>query len=242
MHPLVSYQRTSDSISVLTMDDGKRNALSPAMLTELGAALDQAEADGTVVVLTGRPGVFSAGFDLRVMQAGGPDAADMVRDGFLLSVRLLDFPAPVVVACTGHALAMASFLLLSADYRLGARGEFKIGANEVAIGMAMPQPMIELSRERLAPTHLGRSLLNAEIYRPDDAVTAGFLDRAVAADELAEQAQGTAAALAALSRSAHVASKRSVRAELLTAMRASVAEGAAQMRKVLADRAAASPA
>ena len=112
--PLVSY-RLEAGVAIVTMDDGKVNALSPAMLRELNAALDRAAEDRAVVLLTGRPGVFSAGFDLNVLRGGGPDAAEMVRAGFETAYRVLSFPLPVVMACTGHAVAMGLFLLESGD-------------------------------------------------------------------------------------------------------------------------------
>jgi enoyl-CoA hydratase/carnithine racemase len=119
-----------DAIATITIDDGKVNALSFAVLAELNAALDQAERDGAVVILAGRDGVFSAGFDLPVLRGGGPDALAMLRAGFELAARLLAFPRPVVIACTGHAVAMGVFLLLCGDYRVGATGPYKITANE----------------------------------------------------------------------------------------------------------------
>src|SRR3954471_12415346 len=125
--PLVSYH-LEGAIATVTMDDGKVNALSPAMQAELKSALDRAEADRAVLLLTGRDGVFSAGFDLRVIRGGGNDAGAMVRGGFELAHRLLSFPTPVVVACTGDAIAMGVFLLLSADYRVGASGSYKLMA------------------------------------------------------------------------------------------------------------------
>src|SRR5829696_8970992 len=103
----------ADGVATLTMDDGKVNALSPAMLVAVNGALDRAADDEAVVVLTGREGMFSAGFHLPTLRAGGPDAIGMIRGGFALAARLLSFPRPVVIASTGHAVAMASFLLLS---------------------------------------------------------------------------------------------------------------------------------
>ena len=135
---MVSYH-CDDAIATITIDDGKVNALSLAVLAELNAALDQAERDGAVVILAGRDGVFSAGFDLPVLRGGGPDARAMLRAGFELAARLLAFPRPVVIACTGHAVAMGVFLLLCGDYRVGATGPYKITANEVAIGLTMPE-------------------------------------------------------------------------------------------------------
>lgn len=215
---LVSYQLES-SIATITMDDGKVNALSLTMLSQINGALDQAQADGAVVVLTGRTGVFSAGFDLRVLRVGGDDAAAMLRGGFELAYRLLSFPAPVVLACTGHAIAMGAFLILSVDYRIGTSGSFKIMANEVAIGMTPPHAAIEICRQRLAPVHMQRALTLAEPHTPDEAVTAGFLDRAVPATDLPVVARGIATMLRSLDRGAHTATKLRLRRSTLEALR-----------------------
>src|SRR4029450_11523443 len=131
MESPVAFQ-LEDSVATITMDDGKVNVMSLRMIATLNAALDRAEAERAVVLVTGREGVFSAGFDLPVLRAGGPDAVALVRAGFELAARMLAFPTPVVIACTGHAVAMGAFLLLSGDYRIGASGTYKLAANEVA--------------------------------------------------------------------------------------------------------------
>ena len=229
MGNLVIYT-SSDAIGTIVMDDGKVNALSLQMLAELNVALDRAEADKVAVVLTGRQGIFSAGFDLRVLRGGGTDAYDMLRGGFALAVRMLTFPTPVVVACTGHAIAMASFLLLSADYRIGTSGAFRIGANEVAIGLTMPLAAIEICRARLNPQHFNRSIINAEIYDPAGAVEAGFLDRAVSEADLIAEARETARALATLDMTAHAATKIRARAQAMSAIREAIVEDDAFLR------------
>ena len=149
MSSKVQYSVDS-SVATIVLDDGKVNVLSPAMQDEIHAALDSAEKeDAGAVVLAGNQKVLSAGFDLSVLQGDDPDAAlDMLAGGFDLSVRLLSFPKPVIIACTGHAVAMASFLLLSGDHRVGAP-ECRIQANEVAIGMTMPYAAIEVMKVRL---------------------------------------------------------------------------------------------
>ena len=221
MGTLVTY-RLRDSVATITMDDGKVNALSRPMLTELGAAFDRAAADRAVVVLTGRAGVLSAGFDLPVLRAGGPAAARLLHAGFELAQRMLAFPAPVLVACPGHAVAMGVFLLLSGDYRIGASGPYKLTANEVAIGMTMPLSAVEICRQRLTPACFNRAVLLAEVFTPEDAVAAGFLDRVVPLGELAEAAVTTAAALATLDLDAHAASKLRARQQALTALREAI--------------------
>ena len=221
MGTLVSY-RLRDSVATITMDDGKVNALSQAMLTEVGAALDRAAADRAVVVLTGRAGVLSAGFDLPVLRAGGPAAARLLHAGFELAQRMLAFPTPVLVACPGHAVAMGVFLLLSGDYRIGASGPYKLTANEVAIGMTMPLAAVEICRQRLTPACFNRAVLLAEVFTPEDAVAAGFLDRVVPPAEMEEAAVTTAAALATLDLDAHAASKLRARQQALTALREAI--------------------
>ena len=215
---LVTY-RLVDGTAMIVMDDGKANALSLEMLAALNRALDRAASDGAVVVLTGRQGIFSGGFDLKVLGAGGPDAAAMLEQGFLLALRLLEHPAPVIIACNGHAVAMGIFLLLSGDYRIGVNGPFRLVANEVAIGLTMPQTAIEICRQRLAPSHFNRAIILSETYAPADAVEAGFLDRVVDGPGLLETARTVATELAQLDRAAHVATKSRARASSIAAIR-----------------------
>jgi enoyl-CoA hydratase len=235
MGALVSY-RLQDSVATITMDDGKVNVLSVAMLTELDAALDRAAADRAVVVLTGRDGVFSAGFDLPVLRAGGTAAVGLLRAGFDLAARLLAFTTPVLVACTGHAVAMGAFLVLSGDYRIGASGPYKLTANEVAIGITMPLAAVEICRQRLTPACFNRAVVIAEVFAPHDAVAAGFLDRVVPAAELAEAAARAADGLARLDLDAHAATKLRARRLAGTALREAIDADEAAYRARLAEQ------
>ncbi len=237
MGSLVSYQLL-DGVATIVMDDGKVNALSSEMLASVGEALDQSVADDAAVVLTGRAGVFSGGFDLKVMNAGGAGAARMLEDGFDLALRLLEHPTPVVIASTGHTVAMGVFLLLSGDYRIGIDGPFRIVANEVAIGMTMPWAAIEICRQRLAPSHFHRVLTLSEVYTPAEGVAAGLLDRAVGADDLLPTATTLASSLAGLNRRAHASTKLRAREAALDAIRA----GLARDRETFQQLAAAGPA
>ena len=221
MTALVTYQ-LKDGIATLAMDDGKVNVMSLPMLAELNGALDRAAADRAAVVLTGRPGTFSAGFDMKVLGAGGADALKLLITGFETAERLLSFPHPVVIACTGHAIAMGVFLVLSGDYRVGADGAYKIGANEVAIGLTMPRFGVEVCRQRLAPAHFHRAVINAEFYTPAESVAAGFLDRLVPDAEVLGEALAVAARLAKLPRPVHTATKLRAREQALKAIRAAI--------------------
>lgn len=217
----VTY-RLEDSVASIVMDDGKVNVMSLQMTRALNAALDRAGADKAVVLLTGRPGVFSAGFDLSVLGVGGDEARRMVIAGFELAERVLSFPAPVVIACTGHAVAMGAFLLLSGDVRLAAAGHFKIGANEVSIGLTMPHFGIEICRQRLAPAHFNRAVINSEMYSPDQAAIAGFVDRVVPAPELLSAALDAARTLGKLNMAVHTATKLRARSKALKSIREAI--------------------
>ena len=218
---LVSY-RLRDGVATVAMDDGKVNALSPAMLGQVGAALDRAAADGAIVVLTGRAAVFSGGFDLAIVRGGGSEAMAMFRAGFELAARILAFPRPVVIACTGHAVAMGAFLVLSGDYRIGAAGPYRLTANEVAIGLTMPRAAAEICRQRLAPAHFSRATVLAEVYSPDAAVAAGFLDAVTEPAALAAAAQDAAQQMRGLDPAAHAATKLRVREATLAALHAAI--------------------
>lgn len=190
--------RLTDDIAILTIDDGKANALSSEVLKALESGLDQAEEEAKAVVLTGRPGMLSAGFDLKVMQSSPMAMRNLVTEGATFLLRLCTFPKPVVVACTGHAMAAGALLLLAADSRVGVGGKFKIGLPEVSIGMPLPIFGVELARGRLAAPFLERATAQAEIFDPETALQAGFLDHLSAAEAVIDDALAEAARLAGL--------------------------------------------
>lgn len=196
---------------LITLDDGKANALSFEVFEGINAGLDIAAAAGKVVLIAGRPGRFSAGFDLGVMQHGGDATRELVRAGATLARRLMAFDTPVVLAVSGHALAMGALLCLSADYRVGVLGDFKIGLNEVTIGMTLPRFGIELAQARLEETALTQAVGLARIYSPVAAVSVGYLDELVEAEALMGHAAGVAQSLAALNMPAHRATKARLR-------------------------------
>jgi len=204
--------------TLIQMDDGKANALGFDMLEQLCAALDQADGVGKPVVICGRPGKFSAGFDLAVMGGGGDGMEKLLRAGAGISRRLLDFPTPVVLAVSGHALAMGALLLLSADYRIGVHGTYKIGLNEVAIGMTLPYFGIALARARLASTHLTSAVGLAKVYDSAGAVEAGYLDEVVSDEDLLERAIAVAEQLSELDMESHQQTKARIREDLNAAL------------------------
>ena len=218
------------SVARLDFDDGKANVISPTSLEALHAALDRAEKEAGAVALFGRPGRFSAGFDLATIQEGPESARALVAGGARLAARLADCPLPVVVGCGGHALAMGALLLLGADVRIGAQGDFKIGLNEVAIQMTLPAFAIELANERLSRRHVLRATTLAELYDPAGACDAGYLDRAVAPDDFEAAVIEEATRLAELPRRAFAGTKRAQRGAMVERIRSRIEEDLADWR------------
>ena len=219
----LTYERDG-SVAVVRLDDGKANVVSHELIADLRAALERARGEASAVVLAGRDGRFSAGFDLTVMGAGPDSARALVRAGGELLMDLYTYPLPLVVACTGHALAAGALLLLTADRRIGAEGPFKIGLNEVAIGLRLPMYGVELARERLSKRHFPSAVVLARIYDPAGARDAGFLDEVVGAGSLMDAALAEAAALAPLSGPALAQTKLAARETMVAHVRATLEE------------------
>ena len=208
------HYNLDDGIATIRIDDGKRNAMAPVVIEGINKALDRAEADGAIVILTGRDDVFSAGFDLKVLNRGGSKAIGMLGGGYGLTRRVLNYPYPVITACNGHVLAMGVFLMLSSD--------FKISANEVAIGMPMPRTAAAVLGNRLNPADYQRAVTLAEYFDVESALHAGFFDELVDTGELMNRAVSRAEAFKALDFEAHATSKRRIRKTLSRKIRRSI--------------------
>ncbi len=214
MSELISYH-LEDGVATLTLSNGKVNAISPDMIVAFNEALDRATQDKAIVIITGQPGILSGGYDLKVMTSGPQNAIELVAQGSTLARRMLAHPYPIIVACPGHAVAKGAFILLSADYRIGVEGPFNIGLNEVQIGMTMHHVGIELARDRLGKAAFQRSVINGEMFDPQGAREAGFLDRVVSVGELLPTAMAVAAQFKKINMNAHRNTKVKVRKALL---------------------------
>lgn len=212
-----------DSLAVIRMDDGKVNALGPAMQQALNDAIDRADDDNAgALVITGNERVFSGGFDLKVLTSGEVQPAiDMLRGGFELAYRLLSYPKPVVMACTGHAIAMGAFLLSSGDHRVAAHA-YNIQANEVAIGMVLPYAALEIMKLRLTQSAYQQAAGLGKTFFGETAVAAGFVDEIVLPEMVVDRAEEAAREFAGLHQHAHAAIKLRARADALKAIRAGI--------------------
>ncbi|MBW2528939.1 MAG: crotonase/enoyl-CoA hydratase family protein [Deltaproteobacteria bacterium] len=211
-----------DRVAILNMDDGKANALSHALIDELVAALDRAESEAGAVMIAGRPGKFCAGFDLKTMMLGVDEARELVRHGADMYLKIYELSLPVVMACTGHAVAGGAVLLMTGDTRVGVEGPFQIGLNEIAIGMPLPIFVQELAKDRFDPRHRVRATIHATLYSPAEAIDVGYLDEVVAPDSLLEHALTRAKTLAKLPTEPYAKTKRTMRAAVADHVRATL--------------------
>lgn len=219
-----SSERTSvetvDDITWITMDDGKVNVMSTAMLEELDSRLQEAAGQGRVTVLEGRPGIFSAGFNLKVIQEGPEAARQMVQAGIRVLLTMLEHPHPIITACTGHAYPMGAFLMLCADVRYGIAGDWKIGLNEVAIGITVPHFALALARHRLTPPGFAR-IPTGTMSGPEAASLVGYLDYVVKAEALHDEVSTMARSLLSIHLKDYKATKARVNRQVIEAIRSS---------------------
>jgi len=222
----MNYQ-LHNNIAIVSLDDGKANVAGPVLLDAINNVLDCAsEENAGAVILRGREGMFSAGFDLGEFAKGPAAGMAMVTKGMQLLIRLYGFPLPVIAACTGHAIAMGAFIILACDTRIGTRGNYKVTLPETAIGMELPTMLLELTASRIPPQFMTRAAIQSEVFDPDQAVAVGFLDEVVEAQEIDARALAVAQKLAQLPQQFYAANKLFARKKVLEAM----TEGLATMK------------
>src|SRR6185369_5134785 len=224
MAELVTYERSGRRARI-RMNDGKVNVMNAAMLSALHGAFDRAAADNAVAILSGRDTMFSAGFDVKVIGSGViEDIRTMLSLGAELALKILSFPTPVITVTTGHAYPMGAFLMLAADWRIGAEGAWRIGMNEVQIGLTVPHFALEIARQRLTPAYFSRTAITGEMFGPEEARTAGFLDVVTPIDGLASAVAAAVERLERLDAVAHAATKLRARAGAIAAIRSAIDE------------------
>lgn len=209
-----------DGIATITLDDGKANALGFTMIEHINKALDEAEAAADVIIMTGREGVMTAGFDLKVMRNEPERVMDLVTQGGQMLVRIFASPKPVLLASTGHGIAAGALLMLSGDYRISMAGDFKYGLNESAIGMVLPPYGMDLARFKLNQKFLDMAVVGADLYGPEMASQIGYTDEVAAADKFAARVHEKAEYFKTLDAKAYAGNKRHIRQALADKMAA----------------------
>jgi enoyl-CoA hydratase len=208
MSDRIATLTSKDDISIITLDDGKANVFSPKMIQDVNECLDKVPTESGAIIITGREGMFSAGFDLKIISAGDIQATmDMTLSGFKLLSRIFSFPRPILAACSGHGIALGTFLLCCCDYRVGVKGDFMIGANEMRTNMVIPIPILELISYRVSASHKYRAILGAEMYSIESGVEAGLIDEVVDPENLMETAMLKAKDLATMGHPSYTLTK-----------------------------------
>ena len=206
----MNYEQSGD-VALLHFDDGKANAVGHDFINAMHEGLDRSERDAKAVLIMGREGKFSAGFDLEEFKKGQDASIALVAAGARMLLRLFSHPQPLVAACTGHAIAAGAFMLLCCDTRIGIDGDFKIGLNETAIGMTLPEFGLELATARLSKRHLQAATIQARLFNPQQAVDVGFLDEIVNPEMLKAHCLAIADVLAQLPGETYGANKLAIR-------------------------------
>ncbi len=204
-----------EDVAWLQVDDGKVNALSEGLLREIAARLDEAAPAARATALLGRPGIFSAGFDLATFARGADAAAGMLLAGVELLRKMLSHPHPIVTGCAGHAYPMGAFVMLSADVRFGVPGPFRIGMNEVAIGLTVPRFALALAEHRLTATGYAR-VGTGRMCSPEEAVRIGYLDELAPADQLRDAVAAVAREVRSVDATAYRQTKTRMHGALLS--------------------------
>ena len=208
MSDRIATLTSKDDISIITLDDGKANVFSPKMIQDVNECLDKVPTESGALIISGRDGMFSAGFDLKIISSGDMQATmDMSLSGFKLLSRIFSFPRPILAACSGHGIALGTFLLCCCDYRIGVKGDYMIGANEMRTNMVIPIPILELISHRVTASHKYRAILGAEMYSIQDGVEAGLIDEIVDSKDLMEAAMLKAKDLASMGHPSYTLTK-----------------------------------
>ena len=221
----IATLKKEGNVSIITLDDGKANVFSPEMSQQIDECLDQVATEEGCLVITGKEGMFSGGLDLKIIQSGDIERIqEMSSKAFKLLARIFSFPRPVIASCSGHAVALGTFLLCCCDYRIGVKGEFMLGANEMRTNMVIPIPILELIKFRVSNTHKYRAVLGAEMYKLEDSISAGLIDEVVDQDLLMTTVTEKAKDLATMGHPSYSMTKELFIAEPMSKINAAMEE------------------
>ena len=221
----IATLKKEGNISAITLDDGKANVFSPEMSKQINECLDEVATEEGCLIITGREGMFSGGLDLKIIQSGDIDhIQEMSFSAFKLLARIFSFPRPVIAACSGHAVALGTFLLCCCDYRVGVKGEFMLGANEMRTNMVIPTPILELIKFRVSNAHKYRAVLGAEMYSLEASQAAGLIDEVVDPESLMTAVSEKAQDLATMGHPSYSMTKELFIAEPMSKINAAMEE------------------
>ena len=188
-----------NDISIIKLDDGKANAFSYDMLSQVNDLLKKVPRDSGALVITGREGLFSGGFDLKTLATGDMEKiTKMVQLGYRLLLELFSFDRPIVAAVSGHSIALGLFVTCSADYRIAIDGKYVCQANEVRNNMDIPTQIMEIIRARVNKKYFYSAVYHSDAYSVQDSIEVGYIDEVVSEDQFMKRVMEKAKELATL--------------------------------------------
>jgi len=196
--PIATLSKEND-ISIIKLDDGKANAFSYDMLSQVNELLKKVPRDSGALVITGREGLFSGGFDLKTLATGDMEKiTKMVQLGYRLLLELFSFDRPIVAAVSGHSIALGLFVTCSADYRIAIDGKYVCQANEVRNNMDIPTQIMEIIRARVNKKYFYSAVYHSDAYSVQDSIEVGYIDEVVSEDQFMKRVMEKAKELATL--------------------------------------------
>lgn len=207
--PIATLTQDND-ISIIKLDDGKANAFSYDMLTQVNELLAKVPRDSGALVITGRDGLFSGGFDLKTLAAGDMEKiTKMVHLGYRLLLELYSFDRPIIAAVSGHSIALGLFVTCSADYRVAIDGKYICQANEVRNNMDIPTQIMEILKARVNKNYFYPAVFHSDAYSVQDSIEVGFIDEVVPQTEFMDRVMEKAKELATLPHPFYANTKKS---------------------------------
>ena len=205
-----------NNISVIKLDDGKANAFSHEMLTIFNELLARVPRDSGALVITGRDGLFSGGFDLKTLSTGDMDKIKiMVQLGYRTLLELYSFQRPVIAAVSGHSIALGLFVTCCADYRVAIDGKYICQANEVRNNMDIPPQIMEILKARVNKNYFYPAVYHSDAYSMKDSIAVGYIDEVVSQEHLMSRAMEKAAELASLPHPHYVNTKHFAQGDVI---------------------------
>ena len=207
--PIATLTQDND-ISIIKLDDGKANAFSYDMLTQVNELLAKVPRDSGALVITGRDSLFSGGFDLKTLAAGDMEKiTKMVHLGYRLLLELYSFDRPIIAAVSGHSIALGLFVTCSADYRIAIDGKYICQANEVRNNMDIPTQIMEILKARVNKNYFYPAVFHSDAYSVQDSIEVGFIDEVVPQTEFMDRVMEKAKELATLPHPFYANTKKS---------------------------------
>ncbi|TDJ11981.1 MAG: enoyl-CoA hydratase/isomerase family protein [Gammaproteobacteria bacterium] len=193
------------------------NAIDAPMMLAIHAALEKAADDEVSgVVLSGRQGLFSAGLDIpSLLQLDRQAISEFWRSFFRVLKSLAGFPVPVFAAIGGHNPAGGTVFAIFCDRRIAARGDFRMGLNEVAVGLALPPLIFHAYRLLLGQRVAEKLVVVGELISSADALACGLVDELVEPDDVVATALGRLRGMLGVPRRAMLVTRKIARQPLL---------------------------